>query len=223
MRCYSDVLIFDFLDPIFQNAFKQYFSELAVNIKDWDGLFKEMNGEGGNLAFVRLAENKEVIGFIQFKPTMFTSCFLKKPMACAKEFIEDIPDHEFPDLTDGAVCALCQQSLESGARERLKCFAEFMKGEAQTELQEAQNARRINIAAIKALPIKPAINQDLVSLVTTYDKQTGEALLPLMASATTLRNWLVTMESPDNPPEDAVKLEEIFEAPAFDIAVLRTR
>ncbi|MBP8613667.1 MAG: hypothetical protein KBI40_02255 [Firmicutes bacterium] len=130
----------------------------------------------------------------------------------AKKFVEDIPDHEFPDLTDGAVCALCQQPLEFDARERFRCFEEFMKGEAQTELQEAENARRTNIAALKALPIETAVNQDLVNLVTTYDERTGEALLPLIASATTLRNWLVIMENPDNPPEDVVKLEETFRA-----------
>jgi ribosomal protein S18 acetylase RimI-like enzyme len=86
MSGYSDVLISDFLDPMFQNAFKQYFSELDISVKDWDGLFKEMNDEGGNLAFVRLAENKEVIGFIQFKPTVFTSWFFEETYGFIREF-----------------------------------------------------------------------------------------------------------------------------------------
>ncbi len=129
----------------------------------------------------------------------------------AKEYIEDTPDPDFPNLTNGAVCALCQQPLEPAARERFKCFAEFMKGEAQTELQEAQNARKANIAALKAMPIETAVSQDLVNLVTTYNRQTGQALLPLMASATTLRNWLITPDT-DNPPEDAAQLAGIFEA-----------
>lgn len=86
MSGYSDVLISDFIDPIFHNAFKQYFSELDVNVKDWDGLFKEMNDEGGNLAFVRLAENKEVIGFIQFKPTVLTSWFFEETYGFIREF-----------------------------------------------------------------------------------------------------------------------------------------
>jgi len=126
----------------------------------------------------------------------------------AKEFIEDTPDHEFPDLAGGAVCALCQQQLDVPARERFNRFAEFMKGEAQTELEEAQLTYQANIAALKALPIESAVNQDLVDLVTTYDSKTGEALLPLMARATTLRNWLITLDNDDNPPEDVVELTE---------------
>lgn len=136
-----------------------------------------------------------------------------RAMWCAaKEFIEDTSDREFPDLTTGAVCALCQQPLETVARERFIRFAEFMKGEAQTELQGAQLARKANIAALKALPIESAVNQDLVSLVTTYDSKTGKALLPLMARATTLRDWLITLDNADNPPEDATKLAEVFKA-----------
>lgn len=84
--CYSDMLISDFLDPIFQDAFKQYFSELGIKVKDWDGLFKEMNDDGDNLAFVRLDENKEVIGFIQFKPIVFTSWFFEETYGFIREF-----------------------------------------------------------------------------------------------------------------------------------------
>lgn len=86
MSRYTDELISDFLDPVFQNAFKQYFLELNINIKDWDGLFKEMNDEGGNLALVRLDENKEVIGFIQFKPIVFTSWFFEETYGFIREF-----------------------------------------------------------------------------------------------------------------------------------------
>ncbi|MBQ9120164.1 MAG: hypothetical protein IJY09_08965 [Lachnospiraceae bacterium] len=46
---------------------KAYFAELGINVKDWDGLFHEMNQEGDNLAYVQFAENQAVIGFIQFK------------------------------------------------------------------------------------------------------------------------------------------------------------
>ncbi|SHI66036.1 GNAT family N-acetyltransferase [Lutispora thermophila] len=84
--CYSDVLISDFLDPMFQNAFKLYFSELDFTVDDWDQIFKEMNDEGGNLAFVRRDENEEIIGFIQFKPIVFTSCFFEETYGFIREF-----------------------------------------------------------------------------------------------------------------------------------------
>ena len=124
----------------------------------------------------------------------------------AKEFIEDTPDHEFPDLSSEAICALCQQPLEALARERYIRFAEFMKGEAQTELEGAHLAQKTNLIALNALPIESTITQDLVNLVTTYDDKVGEALLPLIVRATTLRDWLVATKHTDDPPEDAAKL-----------------
>ena len=39
---YTDVLIDDFKDARFQKAFRQYFTELGMNIKNWDALFAEM-------------------------------------------------------------------------------------------------------------------------------------------------------------------------------------
>ena len=75
---YSDNLISDFSDSLFQAVFKQYFSELGLHIRDWDGLFREMNADGGNLAFVRTSESGNVIGFIQFKLLKFTCGFIRE-------------------------------------------------------------------------------------------------------------------------------------------------
>ena len=83
---YSDNLISDFSDSLFQAAFKQYFSELELHIRDWDGLFREMNADGGNLAFVRTSESGNVIGFIQFKPLKFTSGFFEETCGFIREF-----------------------------------------------------------------------------------------------------------------------------------------
>ncbi len=81
-----DTLISDFSDPLFQNAFKQYFSEIDISVTDWDGLFKEMNDEGGNAAFVRTAEDGNMIGFIQFTPIKFTSWFFEETCGFIREF-----------------------------------------------------------------------------------------------------------------------------------------
>ena len=75
---YSDNLISDFSDSLFQAAFKQYFSELGLHIRDWDGLFREMNADGGNLAFVMTSDSGNVIGFIQFKLLKFTCGFIRE-------------------------------------------------------------------------------------------------------------------------------------------------
>ena len=75
---YSDNLISDFSDSLFQAVFKQYFSELGLHIRDWDGLFREMNADGGNLAFVMTSDSGNVIGFIQFKLLKFTCGFIRE-------------------------------------------------------------------------------------------------------------------------------------------------
>ena len=75
---YSDNLISDFSDSLFQAAFKQYFSELGLHIRDWDGLFREMNADGGNLAFVMTSDSGNVIDFIQFKLLKFTCGFIRE-------------------------------------------------------------------------------------------------------------------------------------------------
>ena len=85
-RRYLDNLISDFSDSLFQAAFKQYFSELGLHVRDWDGLFREMNADGGNLAFVRISESGDVIGFIQFKPLKFTSGFFEETCGFIREF-----------------------------------------------------------------------------------------------------------------------------------------
>lgn len=86
---YSDVLISDFADPVFQAAFRQYFAEIGIKVKDWDGLFQEMNrGDGGekNAAYVRLSADGGVIGFLLFIPIRFTSWFFEETCGFIREF-----------------------------------------------------------------------------------------------------------------------------------------
>lgn len=82
----NDILISDFSDSRFQVAFKQYFGELGINVKDWDGLFREMNSENQNKAYVRFSEDNQVIGFIQFTPMEMSSWFFNMPCGFIREF-----------------------------------------------------------------------------------------------------------------------------------------
>lgn len=45
LAVYSDTLIADFSNPLFQMAFREYFGELNIAVQDWDRLFQEMNEE----------------------------------------------------------------------------------------------------------------------------------------------------------------------------------
>lgn len=86
---HTDTLISDFSDPLFQTAFQRYFAEMGIHVKDWDGLFREMDGgnEGEkNAAYVRMAADGSVIGFIQFIPIRFTSWFFEETCGFIREF-----------------------------------------------------------------------------------------------------------------------------------------
>lgn len=82
----KDILITDFTNCIFQKAFKLYFNELGINVKNWDALFAEMNEEKDNIAYIRLSESDQIIGFIQFKPITLSSWFFESHMGFIREF-----------------------------------------------------------------------------------------------------------------------------------------
>ena len=83
---HSDIMISDFSNLLFQTAFKQYSSELGYTIRDWNGVFKEMNDDGDNIAFVRTSMDGKIIGFIQFKPVKFSSWFFEETCGFVREF-----------------------------------------------------------------------------------------------------------------------------------------
>ena len=82
----QNMLISDFSEPTFQEAFKIYFKELRISVSDWDGLFQEMNVEKDNKAYVRIAENNNIIGFIQFKPITLSNWFFEEKLGFIREF-----------------------------------------------------------------------------------------------------------------------------------------
>ncbi len=83
---YTDALIRDFSDARFQAAFRRYFTELGLTVRDWDGLWREMNAEGDNTAYLRTGPDGETVGFLQFRPIQFTSWFFEETCAFIREF-----------------------------------------------------------------------------------------------------------------------------------------
>lgn len=76
------ILISDFSDFHFQTAFQTYFAELEIPVSDWDGLFREMNEEGNNLAYFL----PDGTGFLQFQMTGFSNWFFEEPFGFVREF-----------------------------------------------------------------------------------------------------------------------------------------
>lgn len=80
------VLLSDFTDPRFRAAFQTYFAELGISIRDWDGLFREMNDEGNNRAWLLPDSAGGVLGFLQFQLTGFSNWFFDEPFGFIREF-----------------------------------------------------------------------------------------------------------------------------------------
>ncbi len=72
-----------FSDLGFRTAFKTYFAELGISVRDWEGLFAEM-GETC-MAFVHCRPNDEVIGFLLISPMTMTSDFFRLEVGFIRE------------------------------------------------------------------------------------------------------------------------------------------
>lgn len=85
----KNTFITDFTNPDFMQAFKSYFAEFGVNVRDWDGLFNEMNSDQNNAAYIRYTDDGEVTGFIMFAPMTMSGWFFEEKMGFIREFWVD--------------------------------------------------------------------------------------------------------------------------------------
>ena len=74
----------NFRDESFRTAFKSYFKELGVTVRDWERLFNEMDASG-SFAFVALC-GEETVGFIQLQQISFESSFFEESSGFVREF-----------------------------------------------------------------------------------------------------------------------------------------
>ncbi|MDE6931716.1 MAG: GNAT family N-acetyltransferase [Oscillospiraceae bacterium] len=82
----NTILLSDFTDPRFRAAFQAYFTELGISVRDWDGLFREMDGENTNCAYLMLDGSGGTVGFLQFQLTAFSNWFFEEPFGFVREF-----------------------------------------------------------------------------------------------------------------------------------------
>lgn len=82
----NTILLSDFTDPRFRAAFQAYFTELGISVRDWDGLFREMDGENTNRAYLMLDGSGGTVGFLQFQLTAFSNWFFEEPFGFIREF-----------------------------------------------------------------------------------------------------------------------------------------
>ena len=82
----NTILLSEFTDLRFRAAFQTYFAELGIAVKDWDGLFREMDEDKTNRAYLSLDEGGGAVGFLQFQLTAFSHWFFEEPFGFIREF-----------------------------------------------------------------------------------------------------------------------------------------
>lgn len=78
------IKIQSFMDIKLREAFKTYFKELGVIVRNWEGLFCEMDKDG-SFAFILLDEDK-TLGFILLQQISFASWFFEEQCGFIREF-----------------------------------------------------------------------------------------------------------------------------------------
>lgn len=79
-----NALIFSYNDIAFQTAFRAYFAELGCQVRNWEGLFAEMN-DAAEPTYIRKDEAERVIGFIMFTPMDMKSWFFETKVGFVRE------------------------------------------------------------------------------------------------------------------------------------------
>ena len=82
----QNYIITDAMNPAFQRAFKMYFEELGVSLRDWSSLFQEMNEDPGTKILMEMAEHNLVIGFIMVKIDALSNWFFEEKIGFIREF-----------------------------------------------------------------------------------------------------------------------------------------
>lgn len=77
------------------------------------------------------------------------------------------PEHDFPHADDGAVCVLCQQSLDGRGAARLKRFHEFV---SDTTAQDAETAKKELEAFLVALGRLPVESQSVAVAIASIEQ-----------------------------------------------------
>lgn len=86
MGNFQNLLLEDFTSRAFREGFRRYFDELEIRVKDWEGLFQEMDGDGrDNRAFLRM-DGERVVGFLQFCPVELEGWFFTQRLGFIREF-----------------------------------------------------------------------------------------------------------------------------------------
>jgi hypothetical protein len=157
------------------------------------------------------------------------------------------PELSFPNLASDAKCVLCQQTLSDDAKKRLSSFEDFVKGQAESEANDAEKGFSDAINSIGEVPTDEQIKTkydaagvayegDLPSIIESIQLLRNRKAMLLEAESTDtlpslphLNSWMVQMKQiAEQHSEDAMKCQADADSDArpqlnSDLSELRAR
>jgi hypothetical protein len=104
------------------------------------------------------------------------------------------PGEAFPVIRDGALCVLCQQSLDEQAKKRLRSFEEFVQGEVQQHADVARAELDATVKSISSMPI-PKRSRDAVRDIGLLESEKGCEIRLFLISVKRRRSYLLALAS----------------------------
>ena len=101
------------------------------------------------------------------------------------------PGQEFPNVSDDAVCVLCQQTLDVDAKQRFKSFDNFVKDESEKSATKAEQDLAASRLTLKRLQIDVDQWQTIVSELLDDLPDVKQLLEDELAAARQLRQQLL--------------------------------
>lgn len=83
----QDRLITDYRDAHFTDAFMRYFAELGIRVRNWEGLWDEMNRSG--VSTLLRERDGYAIGFVQYEVITSKSSFFEERLGFLREIWVD--------------------------------------------------------------------------------------------------------------------------------------
>lgn len=99
--------------------------------------------------------------------------------------------HEFPVTGDGAVCVLCQQSLDDDAKQRLQRFDQYMTDTTERDAAAAERDFAATLDELRALEFATPARTAALTALDAHDAQLGSATTALLAKVEEQRDAIV--------------------------------
>ncbi len=116
------------------------------------------------------------------------------------------PGVEFPVLSDGAQCLLCQQPLDTDATTRLRHFQELVSSTAQLGVRAAEQAYEKHVSAVREITIEGTDVTLALAEVDVDDAGLSAAARRLLAAAAEVKEAILAAAPTEAPlPEYGVQ------------------